>query len=97
MKLKLVILTSLLLVVCIVVFARTDKPLFCVVIEDSRTVDTISAVNAFDHEKIRYFVDFRNSYQILVKKSDVDRSLVVLAAIGIEAGSLADRQCKYID
>jgi hypothetical protein len=90
-----------LIVICILpisflIYSFTIKDEFCPVIDDSRIVDTIAAVNKFNDSKIAYFVDFQNSYKILVERSQIEVAYVALSEIGIESRSNYQSMCKVV-
>lgn len=92
---------AFLIVICLLsipflIYSFTMKDEFCPVIDDSRIVDTIAAVNKFNDSKISYFVDFQNSYQILVKKSQIEMAYVALSEIGINSRSEYQSMCKIV-
>ncbi len=79
-----------------VIYSFTIKDEFCPVIDDSRIVDSIAAVNKFNDSKISYFVDFQNSYQILVEKSQLEDAYIALSSIGITTRSKHQSSCKVV-
>ena len=78
------------------VYSCSKKDEFCPVIDDLRNIDAIQVVNAFDESKITYFVDLHNSYQILVKKGQIDEAYSVLSTIGIKKKSEFQNSCKVV-
>ena len=72
------------------------KDEFCPVIDDSRIVDSLAAVNKFNDSKISYFIDYQKSYQILVEKSQLNEAYIVLSSIGISTKSKYDSSCKVV-
>ena len=79
-----------------VIYIFTIKNEFCPVIDDSRIIDSIAAVNKFNEAKISYFVDFQHSYQILVEKNQLEVAYIVLGEIGINTRSQYQSQCKVV-
>ena len=90
------IIIILFTIVSSVAYSLTIKDEFCPVIDDSRIVDTIAAVNKFNDLKIYYFVDYQKSYQILVEKSQLDEAYIALSIIGITLRSKHDASCKFV-
>jgi hypothetical protein len=78
------------------IYSLTLTSEFCPVIDDTRMVDAIAAVNKFNDAKISYFVDFQNSYQILVDKNQIDVAYVALDEIGIITRSNYQSVCKVV-
>lgn len=78
------------------IYSFTMKNEFCPVIDDSRTVDSIAAVNKFNDSRISYFVDYQNSYQILVEKSQLEEAYIALGDIGIKTRSSYQSMCKVV-
>jgi len=90
-----------LIIICLIpipfiIYSFTIKDEFCPVIDDSRIVDTIAAVNKFNDSKVSYFVDFQNSYQILVEKSQIELAYVALSDVGIKTKSNYQSMCKIV-
>ncbi|REL27659.1 hypothetical protein DXX93_14575 [Thalassotalea euphylliae] len=88
--------TTFMLVIIFSVSSCSKKDEFCTVIDDLRKVDTVKVVNTFDDSKIAYFVDLQNSYQILVKKSQVEEAYKVLGTLGIKNRSKLKSTCKVV-
>ncbi|REL36245.1 hypothetical protein DXX92_13460 [Thalassotalea euphylliae] len=88
--------TIFMLVIIFSVSSCSKKDEFCTVVDDFRKVDTVKVVNTFDESKIAYFVDFQNSYQILVKRSQVEEAYKVLGTIGIKNRSKLQSSCKFV-
>jgi len=72
------------------------KDEYCFAIDDYRIVDTIAVINKFNGSNISYFVEYQNSYQILVKKSQIDVAYKALNELGIKTKSNYQSRCKVV-
>lgn len=94
LKICLILLCTL--PISFLIYSLTLTSEFCPVIDDTRIVDTVVAVNKFNDTKISYFVDFQNSYQILVDINQIDVAYVALNEIGIKTRSNYQSVCKVV-
>ncbi|MCO4798854.1 MAG: hypothetical protein KC484_06545 [Colwelliaceae bacterium] len=95
-KWKVSLIAISLLSIPLFIYSFTMKDEFCPVIDDSRIIDTIAVVNMFNESKISYFVDYQNSYQILVEKSQLDEAYNALSVFDIKTKSNYQSMCKVV-
>lgn len=69
---------------------------FCPVVADFRLTDTAAISQNFDQARVAYFVDFKNSHQILVKKSQVNDAHIVLKHLGITTKLQSLGSCRVV-
>jgi flagellar biosynthesis/type III secretory pathway M-ring protein FliF/YscJ len=72
------------------------EPSFCPLVEDYRTLDTGFISTQFDRAQIPYYVDFRQSHQILVQQEHVTRAANLLTRLSIEVSYQQAQNCRAV-
>ena len=85
LKWKLIAAVTITFSVFGVLNATVLKERFCPVVADFKVVNSADISTNFDQARIAYFIDFNDSQQILVKKSQVNDARIVLNRLGIES------------